>query len=83
MDSAQEIRNKHVNKDEGLALIDKFDGEYPIKYESDFLNYISMTKDDFIELCDEFRPSHIWKKNSNSWELKNSAKNYFENRKTT
>lgn len=83
MDSAQEIRNKHVNKDEGLALIDKFDGEYPIKYESDFLNYISMTKDDFIELCDEFRPSHIWKKNSNRWELKNSAKKYFANKKTT
>ena len=75
IDSAQEIRNRHITKDEGAALIEKFDGEYPKKYENVFYDYISMQKDEFIELVDKFRPSHIWEKKSNKWVLKNSLKN--------
>jgi len=81
MDSAQEIRNGHIKKDEGLALIDKFDGEYPSRYENEFYNYISMNKEEFFNLCDKFRPNHIWKKNSNRWELKKSASDFFRNKK--
>jgi len=81
MDSAQEIRNGHIKKDEGLALIDKFDGEYPARYENEFYNYISMSKEEFFHLCDKFRPSHIWKKKSNRWKLKISASDFFRNRK--
>ncbi len=77
-DSTQEIRNGHINKEEGIALIDKFDGEYPTKYEDEFLSYIDMTKDEFIETYDKFRPDHIWKKKSNNWELLVSPKEYFK-----
>ena len=35
-DSGQEIRNGHITKEEGLSLIEKFDGEYPTKYEQEF-----------------------------------------------
>ena len=77
MDSAQEIRNGHIDRKEGLALIEKFDGEYPTKYENEFLKYISMTKNEFIEICDTFRPDHLWKKKSNRWELKLTPAQYF------
>jgi N-acetyl sugar amidotransferase len=70
MDSAQEIRNKHLTKEEGLALIRRFDGEYPIRYEKEFLDYISMEKDEFMSLCDKFRSEHLWKKTGDSWELR-------------
>ena len=69
-DSANEIRHGHITKEEGKALINKFDGEYPIKYEDEFLNYISMKKEEFQDLCDKFRPEHIWEKKSNRWVLK-------------
>ena len=69
-DSASEIRHGHITKEEGKALINKFDGEYPEKYEDEFLNYISMKKEEFQELCDKFRPEHIWEKKSNRWVLK-------------
>ena len=69
-DSANEIRHGHITKDEGKALINKFDGEYPKKYEDEFFRYISMKKEEFLELCDKFRPEHIWKKKSNRWVLK-------------
>ena len=71
MDSAQEIRNKHLTKEEGRLLINRFDGEYPARYEKEFLDYISMGKDEFLNLCDEFRSEHLWKKEGGKWELRN------------
>ena len=69
-DSAQEIRHGHITKEEGKALINKFDGEYPQKYENEFYDYISMKKEEFLELCDKFRPEHLWEKKSNFWKIK-------------
>ena len=70
LESAEEIRHGHTTKEEGISLIEKFDGEYPTKYEQEFYNYIDMKKDEFIEICDKFRPNHIWEKKSNRWVLK-------------
>ena len=70
MDSAQEIRNKHLTKEEGRLLINRFDGEYPARYEKEFLDYISMEKEEFLELCDKFRSEHLWKKNGDKWQLR-------------
>ena len=69
-ESVSEVRHGHITKEEGKALINKFDGEYPQKYEKDFLDYISMNKNEFIELTDKFRPKHLWEKKSNQWVLK-------------
>jgi N-acetyl sugar amidotransferase len=70
MDSAQEIRNKHITKDEGVALMRKFEGEYPARYEKEFLEYINMDREAFMDLCDRFRSPHLWKKTSSGWELR-------------
>jgi hypothetical protein len=70
LESAQEVRHGHLNKEEGRELIKKFDGEYPEKYENEFYDYISMKKEEFLETCDKFRPDHIWEKKSNFWKLK-------------
>tara|TARA_A100001015_G_scaffold311384_1_gene414561 strand:+ start:118 stop:1344 length:1227 start_codon:yes stop_codon:yes gene_type:complete len=69
-DSAQEVRHGQITKEEGKSLINKFDGEFPKKYEKDFFDYISMSKEDFLDLCDVFRPNHLWEKRSNRWVLK-------------
>jgi N-acetyl sugar amidotransferase len=78
LDSSMEVRNGHITKEEGLGLIKQFDGEFPKKYEKEFLEYISMTREEFDELCDKFRPNHIWEKKSNRWELKNTPWEYFD-----
>ena len=63
-ESVSEVRHGHITKEEGKALINKFDGEYPQRYEKNFLDYISMNKNEFIELTEKFRPKHLWEKNS-------------------
>ena len=77
-DSSQEVRNGHLTKEEGLGLIKQFDGEFPKTHEKDFLDYISMTREEFDNICDKFRPEHIWEKKSNRWEMKKNPWEYFE-----
>ena len=77
MESAQEIRNSHITKEEGLALIEKFDGEYPKRYENEFFDYVGLTKKETLDIIDSFRPEHIWNKKSGEWKLNLSPKQYF------
>ena len=75
MDSAQEIRNHHIERDEGIALMKRYEGEYPKRYEAEFLRYISMSSDEFKALCDEFRSPHLWKIEDNEWKLRKTPYN--------
>ena len=73
-DASQEIRNKHITRDEGVALVKRFDGEFPDIYFKEVMDYIEMDPDHFIQLCDEARPPHLWGKNSqNEWQLKHTV----------
>ena len=72
MDSSQEIRNHHLNKDEGIALMKRYEGEYPKRYEAEFLDYIGMQRDEFFELCDRFRSPHLWKIENSEWRLRDT-----------
>jgi N-acetyl sugar amidotransferase len=70
-DAAHEIRDGHISREEGIALIKKFDGEFPQKYYQDFLEYIGITEIEFDEVIDLWRSKHIWKYENNEWLLRN------------
>jgi len=72
MDSAQEIRNHHINKDEAIALMRRYEGEYPARYEKEFLEYISMSREEFLALCDRFRSPHLWRVKGGEWMLRHT-----------
>lgn len=69
-DASQEIRNKHLTREEGVALVKKFDGEFPDKYFNDIMQYLEMDPDYFHHLCDDARSPHLWQKEQNSWKLR-------------
>lgn len=69
-DASQEIRNKHLTRDEGIALVRRFDGEFPDRYFNDIMEHIGMNPDNFYQLCDQFRSPHLWTKDSGAWELR-------------
>lgn len=70
-DASQEIRNKHLTREEGIALVKQFDGEKPTRYIKDVMNFIGLDMEDFFSLCDKFRSPHLWKKQANGeWELR-------------
>jgi N-acetyl sugar amidotransferase len=71
-DASQEIRNKHLTREEGIALVKKFDGEFPDKYFNDVMDYLEMDPDAFHELCDQARSPHLWVKENGEWKLRNT-----------
>ena len=70
-DAAHEIRDGHITRDEAIALIKRYDGEFPIKYYQEFLEYCNISEKEFNEVIDSWRSDHIWKYENNEWTLKN------------
>lgn len=68
-DAAHEIRDGMITRDEGIALVKRFDGEFPKKYLTDFLDYCSMTEEGFQDIVDNWRAPHIWEKHD-YWHLR-------------
>lgn len=69
-DAQMEIRHKHITREEGVALVRRFDGEFPKKYFKEFLEYLGITEKHFWEVVDRYRMPHIWKKVNGKWKLK-------------
>lgn len=70
LDAAQEIRHRHITREEGVALVRKFDGEFPQKYFKEFLDYINITEDEFWKKIDAFRNPELWEKRGGEWGLR-------------
>tara|TARA_B100000787_G_C16197923_1_gene302337 strand:+ start:4564 stop:5673 length:1110 start_codon:yes stop_codon:yes gene_type:complete len=66
-DACQEIRNKQITRQEGVSLVKKYDGEFPKKYFNEFLEFCSLTDDQFEKICDKWRMSQAWTKKNNKW----------------
>ncbi len=69
-DSAHEIRDGHLTREEGIQLVRKFDGEFPAKYFKEFLEYCDISEDLFWENIDSWRSPHIWENINGVWKLK-------------
>ena len=66
-DAAQEIRSGDITREEGVALVKRFDGEWPARFADEVFRYLSvdglpeMTHARFMDLADKFRSPHLWK----------------------
>lgn len=72
-DAAQEIRNLHIDREEGVALVHKYDEEFPRKYFQEFLDYLDMAEDEFFEIADSFRSPHLWRRTGEGWQLRHKV----------
>ena len=71
-DTAHEIRDEKIDREEGIALIKRYDSEFPKKYFDFFLDYCNIDETEFNEIIDSWRSPHIWDKHSDgTWFLKN------------
>jgi N-acetyl sugar amidotransferase len=76
-DASQEIRNNHITREEGVALVKKFDGEFPDRYFEEIMDYLEINPEYFRnELTDRFRSPHLWGKNDKGeWQLRHNIWN--------
>ena len=74
-DASQEIRNEKITREEGIALVKKYDQEFPDRFFKEFLDYISIDESEFWKTIDKFRPDHLWTKENSLWKLKHTVYN--------
>ena len=72
-EAAQEIRNRHITREEGVALVHRYDGEFPKKYFNEFLEYIDIGEHQFWETVNSFRSPHIWGTEGNEPKLRHQV----------
>jgi len=65
-DAAQEIRSGDITHEEGVALVHRFDGEFPERFETELYDYLSVagfTRADrfwLLNMADKFKSPHLW-----------------------
>ena len=69
-EAAHEVRDGHITREEGVALMKRYEGEFPQKYFKDFLEYLDITEEHFWDVVDSWRAPHLWRKVDGNWELK-------------
>lgn len=69
-DASQEVRNRHLTRDEAKLLVKRFDGEFPQRYFKEIMDFIGMNRERFFELCNDFRSPHLWEKVDSEWRLR-------------
>lgn len=69
-DAAHEIRDGHLTREEAIALMERYEGEFPKKYFHEFLDYLNIDEGFFWEVVDSWRAEHLWEKKGNEWSFK-------------
>jgi N-acetyl sugar amidotransferase len=46
-DAAQEVRHGDIDRDEAVALVRRYDGEYPARFENEMFRYLSIPAQEF------------------------------------
>lgn len=68
-DAAHEIRDGKITREEGIALVKRFDGEFPKKHFPQFLEYCSFSEEQFQDIVDAWRAPHLWER-APDWRLR-------------
>ena len=78
-EASDEIRHKHITREEGVKLVHKYDHEFPKNHFQDFLKYINTSEEEFYDTLDKFRPDYLWERTGNNhqycqnWTLKHKV----------
>lgn len=72
-DASQEIRNGKIERDEGVALVRRYDQEVPMKYLPEILEYMGISAELFWATLDAARPDHLWENVNGAWRLRHQV----------
>tara|TARA_B100001250_G_scaffold408006_1_gene429660 strand:- start:427 stop:1596 length:1170 start_codon:yes stop_codon:yes gene_type:complete len=79
--AAREVREGFITREEAIALVKKYDNEFPIKYFNDFLEFAGISEEQFWQNADKWRNENIWvrknepnPKKGEEWQKKNIVK---------
>ena len=53
-DAAQEIRSGDITREEGVALVRRFDHEFPFRFQNELFKYLSLSVKEFPQILEAF-----------------------------
>ena len=74
-----DIRNSRITRDEGLALVKKYDGKYPHYSVSEFIKYSGMSKEEVDAIIDSFTNPLLFIRNDDGSFLRDEDGNLVRN----
>ena len=72
-DTAHEIRDGKISRDEGKALVERYDAEFPSRYYQEFLDFCDIDESQFRDVIDSWRSPHLWDFKQGQWHLKTAV----------
>ena len=66
-DVSRQIQHGRISRKEGLDLISAYDGEFPEETIGVCLEYLNLTRKEFVDIVDRHRPPFIWQKSGKRW----------------
>jgi N-acetyl sugar amidotransferase len=72
-DAAQEIRNHKITREEGVALVKRYDHEFIHKYFREILDYMDISEERFWELINAGRSPHLWSHENGEWRIRRAV----------
>jgi N-acetyl sugar amidotransferase len=80
---SMEIRYGRMTREEGLAIIKKYEGKVPTRHLDEFLRDAEISMDEFIEICEKFTNKKLFKTDSNGNLIRDNEGNieklYYDN----
>jgi len=73
-DASRLIQNGHMTREEGLELAQKYDDEFCYEHFDEVLEYLDLSRDEFVEVVDQHRNPEIWSKRGERWILRNAPR---------
>jgi hypothetical protein len=68
--AVDDIRDGYIDREEAVALVKRYDHEWPGKWIDIFCEYIGITVAEYKERVDEGRSAHLWQRVDGAWQLK-------------
>jgi len=65
--SCKDIRLGKMTRDEGIAMVRKYDAVKPRRDLERWLKYVDMSEEEFDRVCDTFRDPKVWRIENNQW----------------
>ena len=59
-DSAHEIRDGKITRDEGIALVKRFDGEFPERHFAEACEYMNLSQAEARQIIEKWRSEDVW-----------------------
>jgi len=74
-EACTDIRCGHITREEGVALVHRYDHEFPEDMFPEFLDYLDITEDHFWKVMDHYRRLNVWEFIKGKWRLRRIVSN--------